>query len=272
MSEYKSKIYGIIGSIVSMLLLFLLLWFVYIDQPYEPEEEGIMVSFGDSDMGGGQETDQPASLPAQTVAPPPISSSPSNNDLMTQEDEETLALEKQRKEEEKKRKAEEAELLRKQKEEQARIEAERIAKEKAIAEQKAKEQAAIDKANQLGSLFGNSGSTSGGGGADNASTQKGNPVGHGTSGGNSWSLKGRSLNGNLASPSYNSNQEGKVVVEIRVNAAGKVIDARATSGTTISDKEVQRAAEDAAKKATFSAAENDNNDVIGTITYVFKLK
>ena len=269
MSDYKSKIYGILGSALTMLLLFLLLWFVYIDRPEEQEDEGIMVSFGDSDLGGGQETDQPASLPTQTVAPPPVQSSPSNNDLMTQDDEETLALQKQRNEEEKRKKAEEAERLRKQREEQARLEAERIAKEKAIAEQKAKEQAAIDKANQLGSLFGNSGSSSGGGGSDNSSSQKGNPIGKGTSGGNSWSLTGRNLNGRLASPSYNSNQEGVVVVEIRVNAAGKVIDAKATSGTTISDKDTRRAAEDAARKATFSEGDGD---VIGTITYVFKLK
>ena len=251
-----------------MLLLFLLLWFIYIDRPYQPEEEGIMVSFGDSDTGGGVNQEQ-TSAPTQTVAPPPVQSSPSNNDLMTQEDEQTLALEKQRKEEEKKKKAEEAERLRKQKEEQARIEAERIAKEKALAEQKAKEQAAIDKANQLGSLFGNSGSPSGANGSENTNSIKGNPVGQGSSGGNSWSLRGRSLTGKLASPSYNSNQEGKVVVEIRVNAAGKVIDAKATSGTTISDKQVQRAAEDAARKAVFSTGDND---VIGTITYVFKLK
>ena len=58
-------------------------------------------------------------------------------------------------------------------------------------------------------------------------------------------------------------------MEIRVNAAGKVIDAKATSGTTISDKQVQRAAEEAARKAVFSTGDND---VIGTITYVFKLK
>ena len=265
----ESKIYGVLGSLLFMLLLFLLLWFVYVDRPWQPEDEGIMVSFGDFDTGGGQETEQPATLPTQTVAPPPKTADPSENDLLTQEDEQTLALQKQRKEEERRKKAEEAERIRKQKEEQARIEAEQIAKEKAIAEQKAKEQAAIDKANQLGSLFGNSGNNSGGNGSDNSATTKGNPLGSGSSGGNSWSLKGRNLNGKLASPSYNSNDEGVVVVEIRVNAAGKVIDARAAAGTNISDKQTQRAAETAARKATFSEGDND---VIGTITYVFKLK
>ncbi len=267
--KHESKIYGFLGSAVFMLLLFLLLWFIYVDRPWQPEDEGIMVSFGDADMGGGQESEEPAVQPSTTIAPPPTPALPSDNDLMTQEDEETLALQKQRLEEKKRKQQEEAERIRKQKEEQARLEAERIAKEKAIAEQKAKEQAAIDKANQLGSLFGKGGNTSGGNGADDSTATKGNPAGHGSSGGNSWSLKGRDLRGTLVSPSYNSNEEGKVVVEIRVNAAGKVIDARATSGTTISDKETQRAAENAARQATFSSGEND---VIGTITYVFKLK
>ena len=269
MKKYKSKIYGVVGSLLAMLLLFLFLWFYYIGQPFTPEEEGIMVSFGDSDTGGGMFTEQPSSEPAQTAAPPHTQSAPSDNEYMTQEDEESLALAKQKKEEEKRRKAEEAERLKKQKEEQARIEAERIAKEKALAEQKAREQAAIDKANQLGSLFGQSGSSEGSGGTEGGSSQKGNPAGQGTSGGNSWSLSGRSLNGKLSTPVYKGDQEGIVVVNIRVNAAGKVISATVGSGTTISDKDTQRAAISAAEKATFSEG---TSDVIGTITYKFKLK
>lgn len=267
--KYKSKIYGAVGSALTMLLLFLLLWFIYIDRPLEHEEEGIMVSFGDSDMGGGMQADEPLSSVVQTAAPAPTPSAPSDNDFMTQEDEESLTLKKQREQEEKKRKEEEAERIRQQKEEQARLEAERIAKEKALAEQQAKEQAAIDKANQLGSLFSGAANSNGSAGTDNSSSAKGNPLGHGTSGGHSWSLTGRNLNGKLATPQYNSNQEGVVVVEIRVNAAGKVIDAKATAGTTISDKATRRAAEEAASKAVFSSG---NGDVIGTITYVFKLK
>lgn len=265
----KSKIYGVIASAVSMLLLFLFLWFYYINLPQREEDEGIMVSFGDSEVGGGSNQEQVSAPAAPQTAPAPKPQDSSPNDLMTQEDEESLALEKQRKEEEQKRKAEEAERIRKQKEEEARLEAERIAKEKAIAEQKAKEQAAIDKANQLGSLFGQSGNQQGGNGVEDANSTKGNPVGQGSSGGNSWSLNGRNLNGKLTSPAYKGNQEGQVVVEIRVNAAGKVIDARVASGTNISDNETQKAAIQAAKQATFSTG---TSDVIGTITYKFNLK
>ena len=266
MKDYQSKLYGALGSALPMLLIFLLLWFIMVDKPYEPEDEGIMVSFGDSDVGGGQPIE--AAAPVQTVAPPPKPSQPSPNDLMTQEDEKTLALEKQRKEEEKKKKAEEAERIRKQKEEQARIEAERIAKEKAIAEQKAKEQAAIDKANQLGSLFGNSGTTGGGNGTDNATSTKGNPLGSGTSGGNSWSLKGRTLK-SLPRPSSDFKQEGTVVVKIQVDSSGKVVSA-VVDGGTISDSYTRKLAVDAAYKAQFDTSETVKQE--GSITYKFSFR
>ncbi len=264
--KYDEKIYGSLGSIVTLLLLFLLLWFVSINTPYTPEEEGVMVSFGDSDDGGGQYTEEPASSPSESVSPPPAPAQPSDNDYMTQEDEQALALQKQREEEKKRKQQEEAERLKKQKEEEARLEAERIAQEKAIAEQKAREQAAIDKANQLGSLFGNSGSSQGANGDNsNSSGTKGNPAGHGNSGGNSWSLSGRDLKGTIGKPSLPpGTQSGVVVVSIRVNAAGKVISATQGQGTTISETATIRACIDKAYTVTFSAGEGD---VIGNIKF-----
>ena len=264
----KAKIYGVAGSLLTLLPLFLLLWFVYLNPPYIEEDEGIMVSFGEvSDGGGFAETPLPSAV-AQPSAPEPAAQDPSHNDLMTQEDEESLALEKQRKEEEKKRQAEEQERIRRQAEEQARQEAERLAEEKRLAEQKAREQQAIDKANQLGSLFGNN-SSSDGSGNTSGSSQQGNPAGQGTSGGHSWSLNGRSLRGSLATPVYKVNQEGDVVVEIRVNANGQVVAATIAAGTNVSDKTLQQEALNAARKATFSGG---SGDVIGKITYHFRMK
>ena len=152
-------------------------------------------------------------------------------------------------------------------EEKARLEAERKAREAAEAEKKAKETEAIAKANQFGSLFGQSGNTTGSG--DNQGNgQKGNPIGHGSVGGNSWSLAGRGIKGTLPTPSNNFKQEGKVVVQIRVNAAGQVIDARETTGGTISDKQTVQLALEAARKAKFTEGDHDQ---IGTITFIFKL-
>lgn len=270
--KQKSNIIASIGTLVALLLLFLLLWFVYMGAPVLPEDEGIEVSFGDvREAGGYQPEPEHQSTPMESVTPPPAPSKPTNNDLMTQEDEETLAVQRQRDKEEKARKEAEAERLRQEKAKAAQAEAARIAKEKALAEQKAKEQAAKDKAAAMGSLFGNNAAGAQGTGDSKGEGQKGNPVaGYGTSGGNNWSLwlEGRSIKGALPQPKNDFNQDGKVVVSIWVLADGTVKDAQITRGTTISDKSTLQLALNAARRAKFS--ESDKSIQTGTITYNFK--
>ncbi len=118
---------------------------------------------------------------------------------------------------------------------------------------------AIAKANAMGALYGNSGNGHGDG-------QKANPVGHGQYTGNSWSLNGREIIGSLPRPSNDFKQEGRVVVEIRVNANGDVISAKPKGGN-VNDKHTIQLAVDAAKRAKFSKG---NSEVVGTITYNFK--
>ncbi|MCR5049610.1 MAG: hypothetical protein K6A36_00840 [Paludibacteraceae bacterium] len=276
--DNKSEhIVATIGTAIFLILLFLLLWYVYIDAVKEPEEEGVEVAFGDVDNAGGYMPDETQSMPSpvEETAAPPVATAPSDNDLMTQEDEEALALRKQQEKEKKERQQAEAERLRKQREEQARIEKERKEKEAAEAAKKAKEDAAKAKAqNLIGGMFGqgsgqgHTGNSGGEGSGDGhgAGTQ-GNPIGHGSSGGASWSLGGRGLRGTLPQPSNNFNQAGKVVVQIRVNAAGQVVEARETTGTNISDKATIQLAIEAAKKAKFTEGDHDQ---VGTITYNFK--
>ena len=252
-----------------MLLLFLLLWFIRLYSVQPEQDEGIEVAFGEMENAGGfmEEQSEAIPLPTPESAAPEQPSAPSDNDLMTQEDEDALALRKAQEEADKKRKqAEEAEKLRRQREEQARIEAERKAREAAEAERKAREAEAIAKANQFGSLFGQTGNTNGSG-SSQGSGQRGNPVGHGSSGGNDWTLSGRNLKGSLPQPSNDFQQEGKVVVQIRVNAAGNVVEA-VIKGGNVSDKQTQQLALDAARKAKFTEGDHDQ---IGPITYIFKL-
>lgn len=270
--KQKSNIIASIGTLIALLLLFLLLWFVYMGAPVLPEDEGIEVAFGDvREAGGYQPEPEHQSTPMESVTPPPAPSKPTNNDLMTQEDEETLAVQRQRDKEEKARKEAEAERLRQEKAKAAQAEAARIAKEKALAEQKAKEQAAKDKAAAMGSLFGNNAAGAQGTGDSKGEGQKGNPVaGYGTSGGNSWSLAGRSIKGALPKPKNEFNQDGKVVVSIWVLADGTVKDAQLARGTNVSDKATLQLALNAARKAKFS--ESDKSIQTGTITYNFKFK
>jgi TonB family protein len=263
--KQQRHIIASIGTGLFLLLIFLILWLVYMTAVKPDEEEGIEIAFGQVEEAGGYMAEQSEAvpLPSQNVAPPQVAA-PSENDLMTQEDEEALALQKQREEEEKARKKAEQERLQREREEKARIEAEQKAREEALAAEKAKQAEAIAKANAMGSLFGNT-TNQQGSGDGTGSGQKGNPVGKGSVGGNNWSLAGRNLKA-LPKPSNNFNQEGKVVVEIRVNAAGKVISAKQIGGT-VSDKQTIQLALEAAKKASFTEGEHDQ---IGTITYTFK--
>ena len=272
--QNQAHIIASVGTILSMCLVFLLLWWLQVNAPVLQEDEGIVVAFGDAEEGGGMPDVRPldAVTQAEQVPAPAVPSRPSDNDLIVQEDTESLALTKQT-EEEAKRNAEEEELIRKRKEEEARVEAERIAKEKALAEQRAKEQEAIDKANQLAALFGQAGMAQGAN-ADNASVSniagtKGNPVGKGmgVTNGTQWSLYGRNVK-RLPKPSSDFAQAGVVVVNIMVDAAGNVTNATVADGTTISDRATQQLALQAARQAKFSEGDTPQ---IGKITYTFKL-
>ena len=272
--QTQSHIIALVGTIISMCLVFLLLWWLQVKAPVQMEDEGIVVAFGDSEDGGGMPDVRPldAITQVEQIPAPAAPSRPSNNDLIVQEDEESLALAKQT-EEEAKRKAQEEELIRKRREEEARVEAERIAKEKALAEQRAKEQEAINKANQLAALFGQAG-TAEGANADNASASnnagtKGNPVGKGMgiSNGTQWTLVGRDVK-RLPKPSSDFAQAGVVVVSIMVDAAGNVTNANPAEGTTISDRHTVQLALQAARQAKFTEGDTPQ---MGKITYTFKL-
>jgi len=271
-SKRRSNTIAAVGTVIFMLLLFLLLWFVCIYTNREPEEDGIEVAFGAAEDGGGYQPQESESAPSSSVAPPPAPSQPSQNDLVVQDDEESLALQKQREQEEKARREAEAERLQRQREEQARLEAERLAKEKALAEQRAKEQAAIDKANQFGSLFGNSGANAKGSGDTEGDTRRGNSeVGHGSSGGsNNIILPGRSCM-NEVKPSNDFEQTGIVVVAIIVDAEGNVVSAKYTEGTTISNDATIQLAIRAAYQTKFSSTDRPDKQP-GKIKYIFKEK
>ena len=170
---------------------------------------------------------------------------------MTQDDN-SLAIAEQKKKD--KREKEAAERL--------RIEEQRIANEKKKAQQDA-----INKANEMNGLFGNNNSK--GSGTTSGDGRQGNPAGSGNSGGNSWSLNGRSLTGSLVQPSYDNDVEGRITVNIRVDENGSVLSASIGSPTNISDAATRNAAMSAAKRTRFSSGDGVST---GSITYNFKLR
>jgi len=269
----KSTKYGIIGSALSCIMVLLILLFVVFPgiESLPKEEEGIIVSFGENLNGSGK-TDKPTEIP--TVTPPPVAKpikpeKPSKQDLMTQTDNSLAIAEQKKKDKEKERKLQ-AEIE-KQKErdrvQKAEIERKRAETERRVAEKKRKEQEAIDKANAMNGMFGNNNSN--GSGTGSGDTRQGNPAGKGVSGGNSWSLNGRSLTGRLVSPNYDRDVEGKITVNIRVDENGNVVSATIGSPTTISDAQTRNAASSAARNTRFTAGKGVST---GIITYNFNLK
>ena len=109
--------------------------------------------------------------------------------------------------------------------------------------------------------------------ATSESGTKGSQLGSSDGSSTSVSLSGRSSIGNIPIPSYNSNKEGRVVIDIQVDKNGKVIKAsfQAISSTTNDGKLVSEAV-NAALKAKFNRDDNANFIQIGTITYIFKVQ
>jgi len=86
-------------------------------------------------------------------------------------------------------------------------------------------------------------------------------------------LEGRPVKGSIPKPSYEAQQEGKVVVSIKVDNYGNVVEAVAgAAGTTITDKNLWTAARTAAMKAKFKESASAPALQEGTITYIFKLQ
>ena len=85
-----------------------------------------------------------------------------------------------------------------------------------------------------------------------------------------YDLSGRSVVGKLPKPSYPGNESGKDVVDVTVDASGRVTYASyRAQGSTTNSKRLVDAAVEAARKARFSSSESLMQT--GTITYVFTL-
>jgi TonB family protein len=253
--------------------MFLILWFAVMPVlAPKSAEEGVMVSFGDSDDGGGMgemSAGRPTLAKSNEIQPQikqvkqtSSSSRPSEEKFMTQKDNSVAIAEQNEKN-----------RVRKEQEE---IEAQRIQANKRVAEQKRKEQEAINKANSVNGLFGN-GTSNGTGngtgkgiGSGSGNGIQGNPAGKGASGvASSFKLGNRSYSGNPAKPNYPKDVEGKITVNIRVNENGVVTSTSIGSPTTISDPDMRREAISAANKTKFTRGKGIET---GSITYNYKLE
>lgn len=93
-----------------------------------------------------------------------------------------------------------------------------------------------------------------------------------TTGAPNAKLSGRSVIGALPSPKYNVQESGKVVVSIKVNRDGTVVEAQpGAEGTNLTSASAWDAAKKAALKAQFNMKPDAPEFQYGTITYIFKI-
>ncbi len=289
-TKHKQKS-TVITSILMAILLFLIFNFgmQYLDPP---EEIGIAVNFGTTEVGSGniQPTEPIKAAPqdepveeteveevVEEVEDTPVEESKpdaAEEKILTQESEESIRIKQA---ELAKRKAEEAEK-KKQQEVERKERARKAAVEKLRKEQEAKR-------NKLDALMGgvnnSDGTASGGEGDDNQAGDKGNPNGDpnasgyygnggGGTGGNYRLTNRKAMS--KPKPTYDCNEEGRVVVSISVDKTGKVFSAQpGVKGTTNSASCLLRRAKEAALKTRFNSDSNAPTKQVGSIIYNFTL-
>lgn len=290
-SKKKGKYIGWAGAAVVHLLLLLLLFWMGVALPQPLEEGGIPVLMGEVPNAGGLADPslvEVTPMPDPAPAPAKVMEQVSAEELLTQEAEETVAIPPKKKEVPKKKETpKKTETPKKEvktpavtpkpekSEAEKAEEARKLAEAQAERERKAAEEAArkrVAGAFGKGAQMGNQGTTSGQGVQGSPTGNSSTGAASGVGGYGSFNLNGRSLGpGGLPRPTYNVQDEGKVVVTITVNPAGEVIATSINRQTNTVNTTLRRAAEEAARKARFNRVEGVGNQT-GTITYHFNLK
>lgn len=277
----RSKIAGIIGTILLHIAVLLLLLF-YILTPPQPEDEGgvpvvlgDMQAHGDADPYEMTEVDmlpQEEMPEREEVSPQPEEEAP----VITQKEESVVKVkESPRKEVSEAVKKPKEKTSEKKEEKKDKPKEQTEAEKKAEAERAAAAAAASKIAGAFGkgSKMGNKGNTDSGAGVEGSPTGNSNTgKTSGTGGTGTFDLNGRSLGeGGLPVPEYNVQDEGRVVVTIIVDPEGRVVSANINKRTNTVNPALRRSALNAARKARFNAVSSIGNQS-GTITYYFKLK
>ncbi len=221
----------------------------------DPASEGILVEFGQSDEGVGDE-ELAATDVAATPPPPEIE----------QQQEQVETDQRSEVEIEQQEVKSDASTPTPQKEQPIEqpdtvIVEERVVNQNALFPGRKEQSTATSQGSSAGA--GNQGAESGG--------ESGAAVGGGGDGDNAtFELKGRSVVGMLPKPAYSANVTGRVIIDITVDDTGRVksADYRA-QGSTTNNSQLVAAARAAALKARFTTS--DNFIQAGTITYIFKM-
>jgi outer membrane biosynthesis protein TonB len=281
-NEKKNKVKGILGTILFHIGMLVLLLFLALRTPLPlPGEEGVLVNLGFDETGmGTDQQEQPA--PAEPLPQPaPSLQQPEEEEYLVQDVEEAPAI-KEKKVEEKKK--EPGTIIQKpepepvkeviQPEPKPQPNPKAMYKGKSTTTTQGGQEGQTGQPGDQGNPNGTPGAPNYKGlGGEGAGTGNGKGTGtgpgDGAGDGISYSLGGRgSLM--LHKPSYDSKEQGKVVVTIKVDKKGNVVSAVAgAKGTNVSDQTLWHLAKDAALRSRFIADPKAPDTQVGTITYNF---
>lgn len=255
----RSKLWASAALVLYLALWLWLILTVSFKMKSPPAEDGMIVDFGQEQTGAGEED----LLLAETQTPQPARQieAVDNPELLTSDVEESVVVQE--------RKPQPAHA-------QERVESETVKTEEQPEERQVNRQALFPGRNQTQTSQAQSqGATdqpTGNQGGE--SSQQGDTYEssrEGVTGNNiAIDLEGRRPVGQIPKPQYLSDDQGKVVINIVVDANGSV--SRATYravGSTTSDSRLIEAALEAAHKARFTPSQSQQIQS-GTITYVFK--
>ncbi|MDA3904903.1 MAG: energy transducer TonB [Bacteroidales bacterium] len=286
--ETKDKVKAWFGTILFHALLILALFFLALKTPLPlPDEEGVEVNLGYSDVGQNIQQIQPEEIPAPTPQPvqeiveevvEDVIKEVPDEEIIEEDTEEAPTIAKKpepKKETEKKvEQPIEKPIEEKKPEPEKKIEQpkEVVKKKEPEPEPKpvvdtrlmytGKKEGASSEGNDQ--QQGDKGVESG-----VLNTPKYSGPGGLGSDGISYNLGNRKAS-SLPKPSYNSDDQGRVNVRIRVDKSGRVISAEIfQKGTTVSDINLHNMAVQAALKAIFAPDSNAPEIQVGTITYNF---
>ncbi len=262
MSEKSDKIKGLAGTLLfhTVFLVAILLMALRTPLPL-PGEEGVEVDLGYSDQGMGIIQPEEIALPDEAQAQPPPPESQPEEEVLTQDVEETPVS--------------------KPKTEKPREQVKPVPddKQQQVADQQPAEPKQVVNPDALYKGPSQGSSTGGNQGITGTAGDQGRPDGvkdannydgtGGSGGGVSYSLTGRKAK-NLPKPDYQSEEQGRIVVTIWVDRAGRVTKAEpGAKGTTIADLTLRNQAKSAALRATFSPSPEAPELQTGTVTYIF---
>lgn len=245
-----------VAVLIYIALLFLLLFTIRFRLlETDPADQGILVDFGETLEGWGEEE----LLATDVAATPPAPQE--NTEEQPLDVDERSDVEIAQNDTEQKPSPSESLIEQPVEQRDTVIVEERVVNQNALFPGR-QEQSTSTSQGSVEATQGNQGEQSG----DEGSAANGGGVGDSPI----FDLKDRSAVGSLPKPSYGVNASGKVVIDITVDDSGRVTSATyRAQGSTTNNSQMVAAARAAALKARFTTS--DNFIQAGTITYNFKL-